>query len=989
MDSQDSHGFYVFDAHTLTRKTRKPRHLEARFNSNNTHITTSSKFESLSESDDPLTPTTQRRTAFLDARRNKLARRISHVRDVYTAHLCQLSGEITARKKKLSETIQIAEKNRATIIEKQVQRQKSALNHVKKVAELQAIRRADETEALRKAIDERLSISAVRRQRLMRIPRSRRLETHADSTEELLNMHLTAASVIQNWYRQRKLRRSVTSFESHKLTVEICATLSFDDLVKLLQSETLISSVSALFGRLRMMTVKGDNAISPQWSSPARIYLTAYLVGTHPKEIMTQVGESEENLSKTAISMIQSFEAWTDGFATERAFELAATFSALWVGYYEAFQKWKVEDTRKMIDGMISHWIELERLWLSVKDQIDAETEWKPKLESQQRQIYSRIRKFGKSALMKLHQEQEKVKQEFLSAQIQVEDEFAYEDSDTEIYSAPHTPMSESSSPRISTPDAENRSRPRNKLQEVLSTSPQRFPSGLSTPKRADSVTSTRSASSSSSIRSRKMSDVSPGPNRSSPKKNNPVPNIHEEPKLPPTPSESAPELKRMLAGFSDQLTNEQLAHEVVMDPDFQLKPARRSPLEEQVRTLTKRAFFDGVRREFAAGKMDYFPILVSDIKQQLLGMVSDTGKIAQEVNEQLDVDFIQEQIQHTKTFDIRNCLHYITSKMASLCAPIRDASIRQLNQLTDIVSVLEKMLEILDDMKLDLANYKLQTLRPYLKQEAVEYETKKFAEAVKKGTTTLTKTHKWLSETSKNLVDIANARNPEKINTPENKIRFEDVYHDALLSLIFSNTPVNDENVPETLQMDAQRLFQWQNEGQALTIVAALLMLSKNIVPALRKDPKSAPLIKLKETLYVLLKDSETTIENLNTHIISTMNSVLSKNDMIPISSTTAVGSNSGTQLTPEQEQLVKTMVEKTLSYKDPIYSLLSRRIQTTIKNNLNTGVFKRESLASHGLELLQVELEDLSRRIILLAKHNKQVYAKYYDEILKKTLD
>lgn len=51
---------------------------------------------------------------------------------------------------------------------------------------------------------------------------------------------------------------------------------------------------------------------------------------------------------------------------------------------------------------------------------------------------------------------------------------------------------------------------------------------------------------------------------------------------------------------YGSFLSNEQLAHELIMDPDFKLKTAPLSPLEQQVQSMGKRALHDVLHQEVA-----------------------------------------------------------------------------------------------------------------------------------------------------------------------------------------------------------------------------------------------------------------------------------------------------------------------------------------------------------------------------------------------------
>lgn len=192
--------------------------------------------------------------------------------------------------------------------------------------------------------------------------------------------------------------------------------------------------------------------------------------------------------------------------------------------------------------------------------------------------------------------------------------------------------------------------------------------------------------------------------------------------------------------------------------------------------------------------------------------MVSPKGKIYAEINEHLDMDLARQQIEHG-VFNVEQCTNYIISKMTQLCAPIRDQSIRDLAEIDDLATKFQKTLEILELCQLDLANYKLGQLAPMLKNMAVEYESKKFSEAVEAGNVQLDQTRAWLKKAYGDLDAVARSRNPENIVSPENKIKFEDVYNDSLIKLVFSSKALDPASVPETLTLDMHYIFQLQNE--------------------------------------------------------------------------------------------------------------------------------------------------------------------------------
>jgi hypothetical protein len=341
--------------------------------------------------------------------------------------------------------------------------------------------------------------------------------------------------------------------------------------------------------------------------------------------------------------------------------------------------------------------------------------------------------------------------------------------------------------------------------------------------------------------------------------------------------------------------------------------------------------------------------------------MVPEKSKLRLELSEALDTDLIEQQIEKN-VFDVKGCLDYVTSKMLQLCAPVRDSAIKAIQTETDLVIIFQKILDVLEDMKLDLMNYQLQSIKPLVKHQAVEYEQKKFAESLEKNEITLAKTTTWLEKYAELLKESSFSRNPENIDHPDLKVSYEKVYHDAFLGLLFSTSRLELSEIPETFYLDIERLLFMQNEAQALTIVASVTMLLKNIVPALRSNSKA--MMEIKKDLLSLLEAPDTSFENIALHLIEKSKTV--------------------TTITPDQETMIRNMVEKTVSFNDGIFSLISRRMQTIIRHQMEKSTFKQESLASYGLDTIASELENLSRRIYLLVKHNKEVYVNHYDSIL-----
>lgn len=82
---------------------------------------------------------------------------------------------------------------------------------------------------------------------------------------------------------------------------------------------------------------------------------------------------------------------------------------------------------------------------------------------------------------------------------------------------------------------------------------------------------------------------------------------------------------------------------------------------------------------------------------------------------------------------------------MSKLCAPVRDDKIKELTETTDVVDTFKAILELLDLMQLDMANFTLQMARPDIIACSVDLERKKFADFLSIQYDGLEETKKWL----------------------------------------------------------------------------------------------------------------------------------------------------------------------------------------------------------------------------------------------------
>lgn len=85
------------------------------------------------------------------------------------------------------------------------------------------------------------------------------------------------------------------------------------------------------------------------------------------------------------------------------------------------------------------------------------------------------------------------------------------------------------------------------------------------------------------------------------------------------TKANGGEQLGQLLNGYAPEsgLTNEQLAHELIMDPEFKLKKhVSNNDLERRVREMAEKAFFDQLAQDIEQGRPELsLPSLIMDVK--------------------------------------------------------------------------------------------------------------------------------------------------------------------------------------------------------------------------------------------------------------------------------------------------------------------------------------------------------------------------------------
>ncbi|XP_064369002.1 T-complex protein 11-like protein 1 isoform X1 [Dromaius novaehollandiae] len=457
------------------------------------------------------------------------------------------------------------------------------------------------------------------------------------------------------------------------------------------------------------------------------------------------------------------------------------------------------------------------------------------------------------------------------------------------------------------------------------------------------------------------------------------------------TPKSSPPRLVSMeeLMETAKGVTNMALAHEIVVNGDFQIKPAElpEHSLEKKVRDIVHKAFWDCLEAQLKEDPptYDHAIKLLGEIKETLLSfLLPGHTRLRNQITEVLDLDLIKQEAENG-ALDISKLVEFVIGMMGTLCAPARDEEIKKLKDIHEIVPLFRAIFSVLDLMKMDMANFAVSSIRPKLMQQSAEYERKKFQEFLEKQPNSLDLVTDWLQEAADDLVKLRCKKLLSHCSDDDDgaaggasALYSTAVQNQAYLKLLkwdHVNKPF-----PETVLMDQTRFQEIQLELEQLLLTGTVLLVTFSAAgSALAGIPGFAE--KIKTIIKVLLTgmhlpsfNLRESLATISEKVCAEVNSCLSQHGFTPF--------------TPERETVLKGQIQAVGNPGNAICKLIDSRIQKFLESYLASSHQKSLPALPGGLGPIQRELEEIAVKYVRLVNYNKMVFSPYYDAVLGKIL-
>merc|ERR1711963_260917 len=301
---------------------------------------------------------------------------------------------------------------------------------------------------------------------------------------------------------------------------------------------------------------------------------------------------------------------------------------------------------------------------------------------------------------------------------------------------------------------------------------------------------------------------------------------------------------------------------------------------------------------------------LFMEVKTMLYSiLLPQHEKLKEKIESILDLEVIQKQID-AQVLEFSQYAGYILGIMGMLCAPVRDEQIALLKQETDVVKVFRGIMETLEIMKLDMANFTIQTIRPTIEKESKEYEKKKFQEFLDTQEDGLVSTRQWL---------VRHSPSQAEIDDPKyKKLLASRILHESYVEILEWDEYYP---LPETLVMDTKRILALRDRVERTAVSTAVLLISFSHL-----------------NTFIIPMDSQAIKEKMKKHIDILLQDFYEDNDLLQIlpSISVQVVKEVNDYLTEKKkpaltEETVKSLTEQIESVEGPnmrIRDLIQKRI-------------------------------------------------------------
>ncbi|KAJ1465578.1 T-complex protein 11-domain-containing protein [Baffinella frigidus] len=323
------------------------------------------------------------------------------------------------------------------------------------------------------------------------------------------------------------------------------------------------------------------------------------------------------------------------------------------------------------------------------------------------------------------------------------------------------------------------------------------------------------------------------------------------------------------------RMTNDQLAHELLLDPKFTLDEhggcRGENPVHAKIRKSFHDAFWKSLSDDLRLTPPCYVRVLrvLEEVRDNINDMATGGGAWsgAAQIVDVLDIDLIKQQLEHGAftwetccklVHDVEAILNQFPGGGAAAASAVAsedpykkkpwdevkdaleeagkigkatdaapDPYVVQLSsKATAFCNAIAFLLDRTKAVRIEVANSRLRLISPVIKNHGVKYESDHFSKKLREGQLTLMCVRKWLRDNMHKLLH-ANRLSFKDITSNETKATsFMTVINTGIVALLTGATPTRVAACPETFLLDVTRMAGMHETFRLHVTTACVLIL-------------------------------------------------------------------------------------------------------------------------------------------------------------------
>lgn len=876
-----------------------------------------------------------RRASIIEDRKARLADRAAHAEKVrLRAALAKAAPRSTTNSEERALAAQQArEKNLAEIVASCAEEVKRA----KGIAESMKEKREADVKKLRREMEERLAEAERRREEILNrgntnSRRGRSLSHPRKSISPLPQARepiseATAASRIQQQWRVHQRWKTVKEFAESGLTIDSVRETSFEDVVELLAQEKVLLGTAHI---LRICGLKEGESGSVNEMTAVRTFLSAFLILGHPTQVLSSKGESG-NGEQEQVGVLPMRR---DDLANPQLQDLVAKARDLLISFENVLSRLNAVNNYTPPPTQLSMLSEVYATFFN------AFIAWKARDSStlidmmvlqfvELDSIWQTVKDSTEQAVTESYREGIRKNQIELMLRIK---KLAGEKKGKILIT--------------------------NAIREARKAKAAKKPAGDSKPRAAETDAGLDLGTAEREVRSH-LQTLTP-------------------PATPQRQHHSSRADEPRLAN-SSMPDNRTVVHEVSINKDWRIEV-------DDCKDPMNQVWFDYMRRAIAAGNSDSLVLNMAQyIRERLQHFLKEGGSTHTLIGDALDSEVIARELR-SGSFSYEKFFSFMGTILPRLCAPVRDAEVKELVevklQMSDVVSRIEALINFIDLMQIDHANHLLIQGLHHLIEHAVPYETRQFASFMEETSNSLIATEATWGVARDKVMTEAARRDPENVQLARARPTPDKIYAQMLVD-VFSSVD-GSVAIPETLQLDSKRILRIRADILRIVTTGAILLQSKNL---LKRDVRSQWKTEAVRIYSVLetAKSEEQAAQGIQAALESSRSMpAATKNhikDLVSriVSSSAAVTSVVG--VSDPRDPVMRLLLTRLRGH------LMLRLAATTEKEKVRSASTASESLATLGLPEFVQRIGGMLDEIGKVGTLDRASHGAWYEVIAGKT--